>query len=106
MSEPVAPRFGDDGLITAVVQDAKSSEVLMVAHMNRAAWDATLAHPPGDLLQPIPATAVGEGGDERQHDASFARSGSTATVTPCSSAWTPPTAGVPHRRALLLLHPG
>ena len=42
MSEPVAPRFGDDGLVTAVVQDATSSEVLMVAHMNRAAWDATL----------------------------------------------------------------
>ena len=41
MSE-VQPRFGDDGLITAVVQDANTSEVLMVAHMNRAAWDATL----------------------------------------------------------------
>jgi phosphoribosyl-AMP cyclohydrolase len=36
------PHFGDDGLITAVVQDATTSEVLMVAHMNEAAWDATL----------------------------------------------------------------
>jgi phosphoribosyl-AMP cyclohydrolase len=36
------PRFGDDGLITAVVQDATTSEVLMVAHMNEAAWEATL----------------------------------------------------------------
>jgi phosphoribosyl-AMP cyclohydrolase len=36
------PRFGDDGLVTAVVQDAATSEVLMVAHMNEAAWDATL----------------------------------------------------------------
>ncbi|MFZ2034832.1 MAG: phosphoribosyl-AMP cyclohydrolase [Candidatus Dormiibacterota bacterium] len=41
MSE-VQPRFGDDGLITAVVQDANTSEVLMVAHMNREAWEATL----------------------------------------------------------------
>jgi phosphoribosyl-AMP cyclohydrolase len=36
------PRFGDDGLITAVVQDATTSEVLMVGHMNEAAWEATL----------------------------------------------------------------
>jgi phosphoribosyl-AMP cyclohydrolase len=36
------PRFGDDGLVTAVVQDARTSEVLMVAHMNREAWEATL----------------------------------------------------------------
>ena len=37
------PEFGPDGLITAVVQDATSGEVLMVAHMNREAYDATLA---------------------------------------------------------------
>lgn len=42
MSEPALPDFEDDGLVTAVVQDATSGEVLMVAHMNRAAWDATL----------------------------------------------------------------
>jgi phosphoribosyl-AMP cyclohydrolase len=34
---------GDDSLITAVVQDARSGHVLMVAHMNRAAWQETLA---------------------------------------------------------------
>jgi phosphoribosyl-AMP cyclohydrolase len=43
MSDVTEPRFGDDGLVTAVVQDATTSEVLMVAHMNRAAWAATLA---------------------------------------------------------------
>lgn len=32
-----------DGLITAVAQDAASGQVLMVAHMNREAWDETLA---------------------------------------------------------------
>jgi phosphoribosyl-AMP cyclohydrolase len=32
-----------DGLVTAVAQDAATGEVLMVAHMNRAAFDETLA---------------------------------------------------------------
>jgi phosphoribosyl-AMP cyclohydrolase len=32
-----------DGLVTAVAQDATSGKVLMVAHMNRAAWDETLS---------------------------------------------------------------
>jgi phosphoribosyl-AMP cyclohydrolase len=32
-----------DGLITAVAQDAATGEVLMVAHMNRAAFEETLA---------------------------------------------------------------
>ena len=31
------------GLVTAVAQDAESGEVLMVAYMNRDAWDKTLA---------------------------------------------------------------
>jgi phosphoribosyl-AMP cyclohydrolase len=39
-----APAFGAaDGLVTAVVQDAATDQVLMVAHMNREAWDETLA---------------------------------------------------------------
>jgi phosphoribosyl-AMP cyclohydrolase len=42
VSDPQQPHFGDDGLITAVVQDATTAEVLMVAHMNREAWEATL----------------------------------------------------------------
>jgi phosphoribosyl-AMP cyclohydrolase len=32
-----------DGLVTAVAQDAATGQVLMVAHMNRAAWEETLA---------------------------------------------------------------
>lgn len=32
-----------DGLVTAVVQDATSGSVLMLAHMNREAWDETVA---------------------------------------------------------------
>ena len=37
-----APAFAVDGLVTAVVQEAVNGRVLMVAHMNRAAWEATL----------------------------------------------------------------
>ena len=39
----LTPRFGDDGLITAVATDAESGEVLMVAHMNEEALARTLA---------------------------------------------------------------
>jgi len=42
VSDPAAPSFEGDRLVTAVVQDAASGDVLMVAHMNREAWDATL----------------------------------------------------------------
>jgi phosphoribosyl-AMP cyclohydrolase len=37
-----APKFGADGLITAVVTDAKSGDVLMVAHMNAEAIRLTI----------------------------------------------------------------
>jgi phosphoribosyl-AMP cyclohydrolase len=37
-----APQFGADGLVTAVVTDAKSGEVLMVAHMNAEAVAKTV----------------------------------------------------------------
>jgi phosphoribosyl-AMP cyclohydrolase len=38
-----APQFGADGLITAVVTDARTGEVLMVAHMNAQALQKTIA---------------------------------------------------------------
>jgi phosphoribosyl-AMP cyclohydrolase len=38
-----APRFGADGLITAVVTDASGGALLMVAHMNAEALDLTLS---------------------------------------------------------------
>ena len=45
---PFRPKFDGSGLLTAVVQDARSSEVLMVAHMNAEALQRTresgLAH--------------------------------------------------------------
>ena len=42
MAEEAQPAFGDDGLVTAIAQDASTGEVLMVAHMDAAAWEATL----------------------------------------------------------------
>lgn len=41
MEEPNFDKRG--GLVTVVTQDADSGEVLMVAYMNRAAWQKTLA---------------------------------------------------------------
>lgn len=38
----LAPRFGNDGLVTCVALDADTGEVLMVAHMNAAALARTL----------------------------------------------------------------
>ncbi len=37
------PKFGPDGLATCVTIDAGKGDVLMVAHMNEAALEATLA---------------------------------------------------------------
>jgi phosphoribosyl-AMP cyclohydrolase len=40
----LTPAFSEpDGLVTAVAQDAATGEVLLVAHMNRDAWQETLA---------------------------------------------------------------
>lgn len=37
------PNFADPShLVTAIAQDVRSGEVLMVAHMNQEAWDETL----------------------------------------------------------------
>ena len=39
-----APVFATpDALVTAVAQDVETGEVLMVAHMNQAAWEETVA---------------------------------------------------------------
>ena len=39
----LAPRFDADGLITCVTTDTRSGDVLMVAHMNSAALEKTIA---------------------------------------------------------------
>jgi phosphoribosyl-AMP cyclohydrolase len=43
-TQPDAPRFSEpDGLVTAVAQDSATGQVLMVAYMNREAWNETLS---------------------------------------------------------------
>ena len=42
-ADPSTVRFGPDGLVAAVIQDAHSGEVLMLAWMDRAALDRSLA---------------------------------------------------------------
>ena len=37
-----SPKFGSDGLITAIAQDAATGQVLMVAYMNKEALDLTI----------------------------------------------------------------
>ena len=39
----LAPKFDADGLVTCVATDARSGEVLMVAHMNAQALERTIA---------------------------------------------------------------
>jgi phosphoribosyl-AMP cyclohydrolase len=42
MEEKITPRFDKlGGLLPAIVQDAKSGDVLMLAFMNQEAWDLT-----------------------------------------------------------------
>jgi phosphoribosyl-AMP cyclohydrolase len=39
----IEPNFNKtDGLIPAIVQDAETKDILMLAYMNRASWEATL----------------------------------------------------------------
>ncbi|HOD30570.1 MAG: phosphoribosyl-AMP cyclohydrolase [Smithellaceae bacterium] len=43
MDKIIEPNFSKgDGLIPAIVQDLESRDILMLAYMNRQAWEATL----------------------------------------------------------------
>ncbi|HZB97334.1 MAG TPA: phosphoribosyl-AMP cyclohydrolase [Candidatus Sulfotelmatobacter sp.] len=41
-TESISPRFGPDGLVPAVAQDAGDGAVLMLAWMNEEAWQQTV----------------------------------------------------------------
>src|SRR5690554_1943284 len=43
MSETVEPRFGPDGLLPVIAQDAHNGQVLMLAWANREALDLTMS---------------------------------------------------------------
>jgi phosphoribosyl-AMP cyclohydrolase len=42
--EPFVPKFDSQGLLTAVVVESSTGKILMVAHMNREALEATRKH--------------------------------------------------------------
>ncbi len=42
-----------EGLVPVIVQDYKSLDVLMLAYMNKEAWEATLNTKKGAFLQQI-----------------------------------------------------
>jgi phosphoribosyl-AMP cyclohydrolase len=43
VSSPIPKFDAPDSLVTAVVQDFATGQILMLAHMNQAAWEQTLA---------------------------------------------------------------
>jgi phosphoribosyl-AMP cyclohydrolase len=57
------------GLIPAIAQDEKTGEVLMLAFMNRAAWEATLKTRRATYYSRTRDTLVGEGPHLRPHTA-------------------------------------
>ena len=65
--DPAAVRYGPDGLVAAVVQDADDGRVLMVAWQDAEALEATLAERRGPLPLALTRRALEEGRDQRQH---------------------------------------
>ena len=62
-------QFNDQGLVPAIVQEATSHAVLMLAWMDAEAIRRTLATRASDVLEPQPAGVLGEGRDLGQHPA-------------------------------------
>jgi phosphoribosyl-AMP cyclohydrolase len=77
----LAPRFDAAGLVTAIAQDARSGEILMLAHMNVEALRLTLATGIA-ITGPAAATRCGRRARPRGNCRPSSRCGSTATRTP------------------------
>ena len=58
-----APKFDADGLVTCVATDARSGDVLMVAHMNARGAAADHRDRRGLVFQPLAPRAVAQGRD-------------------------------------------
>ncbi len=72
-----------DGLLPAIVQDADTGAVLMLAYMNREALEQTLARKRAVFYSPQQAKTVGERRDHRATRSTSSMSRPTATTTPC-----------------------
>ena len=73
------------GLVPAIAQDAETGEVLMLAWMNREAFEETVRTGRACLFQPQPQSALAQGRGERQRAGGRRRSSSIATPTRCCS---------------------
>ena len=58
-----------DGLIPAIVQDAATGEVLMMAYMNRESWEATVKTGKATFWSRVPQEALAQGRKLRQRPA-------------------------------------
>ena len=63
------PKFDANGLITVVVTDAKSGDVLMVAHMNEEAMQKNRRERRSLVLQPLTQDALEKRRDVRPYAA-------------------------------------
>ena len=99
----LAPKFDADGLVTCVATDAKSGDVLMVAHMNAEALQKTIATGEGWYFSRSRKKLWRKG----EAQALAARRGSLDCDQ--DSVWIKVGMGrrrVPHRPALVLLSRG
>ncbi len=97
------PRFGADGLVPAVVQDAGTGAVLMLAYMNDEAWAAHAEHRPGVVLEPLARRALGEGRHQWQPHGR-GRGPHRLRRRQRAAARRPRRPRVPHRPDVVLLH--
>ena len=88
--DPSTLKYDDRGLIPVVVQDVGTGAVLMLAFANREAVELTLVDRPGALLEPLPAGAVAQGRDLRQHPGGAGGDGGLRRATPCWCGCCPP----------------
>jgi phosphoribosyl-AMP cyclohydrolase len=54
------------GLVPAIIQDAETGKVLMLAYMNSIAWEKNSGNRKSMVLQSLAGQAMDEGGRKRQ----------------------------------------
>ena len=97
-----AVRYGADGLVAAVVQDADDGRVLMVAWQDAEAIDGHAADRRGALPLALARTPVAQGRDERQHAARWSACELDCDADAVLIRRPPGRPDLPHGRPLLL----
>ena len=60
-------QFDNQGLVPAIVQDARSKAVLTLAYMNEESLKRDIGHRRNGLLQPLEARVVAQGRNIREY---------------------------------------